>query len=407
MTRTAGQATPDVRRHNLRALLRHLHLHGPCTRTGLGEALGLTRSAVADLVAELTRRGLVTESAAARATTAGRGRPSLTVAPDGRRARVLAVDIGVDEIRMALVGLDGSVAATTVLDQVPEPGDPARTLDRLAQAVDGFTAGRTRPLAVGIAVPGLVDGAADAPDGGPSVVSFAPNLDWHQVHLADELRRRVRLEMPVRLGNTCNVAALAELLHGAGRGHRNMLYLYARVGVGAGIIVDGRLLGGPGWAGGEVGHMLFAPGDRPCRCGSSGCWETEVGGDALLRHAGLPAGRGHARRARMTELLERADRGEPQAVDAVTALAPAVATGLSSLQALLGTELIVMGGLFSHVLRHARGTLEDALRAGRSRLGVRRETELLPAALQTGAPLLGAAEIAVEAFLDDLADTAP
>jgi hypothetical protein len=73
------------------------------------------------------------------------------------------------------------------------------------------------------------------------------------------------------------------------------------------------------------------------------------------------------------------------------------------LQALLGPELIVLGGLFAHVLRHAGETLEDALRAGRARLGVRRETAVLPAALTTGAPLLGAAEIAVEAFLDQLA----
>jgi predicted NBD/HSP70 family sugar kinase len=401
MTRTAGQATPDVRRHNLRALLRHLHLEGPCTRTGLGEALGLTRSAVADLVGELTRRGLVTESAAVRAA-AVRGRPSLTVAPDGHRSRVLAADVGVDEIRVALVGLDGSVGATTVLDQGPGPGDPARTLDRLAEAIGRFCSGRARPLAVGIAVPGLID---RAPDGDP-VVSFAPNLGWHQVHLAEELRRRVPLEMPVRLGNTSSVAALAELLYGAGRGHRDMLYLYARVGVGSGVIVDGRLLGGPDWAGGEVGHMVFTPGGRPCRCGSSGCWETEVGAEALLRHAGLSPERGHDRKARMAELLERAGRGEPQAVDAVTALAPAVATGLSSLQVLLGAELIVLGGLFAHVLRHARGTLEDALRVGRTRLCVRRETELLPPALTTGAPLLGAAEIAVDAFLDELAQGA-
>ncbi|MEV8565197.1 ROK family protein [Streptomyces sp. NPDC051322] len=354
---------------------------------------------MADLVGELTRRELVTESAAQRAASS-RGRPSHTVAPDGARAHVLAVSLGLEGIRVASVGLGGVVTAETVLDHVPEPGDPGPTIDQLAQAMRPHVSTQAPPLAVGVSVPGLVGHV-------PGVASYVPHLDWHDVKLVDELQRRLPLDAPVRLGNTCNAAALAELMYGAGQGHPDLLYLYAGVGVGAGAVVDGRLLGGPGWTGGEVGHMVFGTGGRPCRCGSSGCWETEVGADALLRRAGRNPVGGPAGKAALAELVERAERGEQEAVAAVVALAPAVSTGLSSLQALLSTDVIVLDGLFSLVLRHTRHTLEEALGQRRRRLGIQRGVTLLPAALRGRAPLLGAGEIAVETFLESLAPAAP
>jgi len=198
-------------------VLRHLHLHGPTTRTQLGKITGSTRSAVGDLVAELTARELVRESDVVTELGRARGRPSLLVAPRDDVARVLAVVIGDDTLRAAWVGLGGSVDGVTEMPHDYVPGDPEPSLDQLTTMVRGLLAGTAhRPLAIGVAVPGLVR----ATDG---AVALAPRLGWRDLRLVDELRRRIDVPVPLVTGNDSNVTALADHLRGAGRDHDHEL----------------------------------------------------------------------------------------------------------------------------------------------------------------------------------------
>ena len=95
-------------------------------------------------------------------------------------------------------------------------------------------------------------------------------------------------DVRVHVGNDANLAALAESRHGAGQGAAQMLYVMTgQVGVGGGLVIDGRLhLGSAGYAL-EIGHTPVPPGDRPCRCGNRGCLEVEADPTALLAAAGL------------------------------------------------------------------------------------------------------------------------
>ena len=98
--------------------------------------------------------------------------------------------------------------------------------------------------------------------------------------------------------NDANLAALAEHTCGVAAGTADLVYLTGEVGVGGGIIVDGRLLRGADGFSGEVGHLPVDPGGARCGCGRNGCWETKVGLAALVRdgharpgvRAGRPAG---------------------------------------------------------------------------------------------------------------------
>lgn len=396
MTSGTGRDTVSVRRHNLRTVLRHLHLHGPTTRTQLGKITGLTRSAVGDLVAELTARDLVSESGVIAEFGRTRGRPSLLVAPRADVARVLAVVIGDDTLRAAWVGLGGSVGTVSEMAHDYVPDDPAPSLDQLATMLRRQLADhRHPPLAIGVAVPGLVR----ATDG---AVALAPRLGWRDLRLVDELRRRIDVHVPLVTGNDSNFSALAEHLRGAGRDHDHMIYLGCELGVGGGIIVDGRLLQGgyPGYAG-EVGHMVIGDGTLPCYCGGHGCWETQVAADAVFRHAGTPVPRGHARKAALAGLLARSEQGDPDARAALTALLPAFAAGVATLLSLFNPGRIILDGVFAHLLRHAESELRTAI-AYRRPVMSHGSVDLVPAELGTRGPLLGAAEAAVDAFLTGL-----
>jgi len=126
---------------------------------------------------------------------------------------------------------------------------------------------------VGVSAPGPLNAET-------GVVVEAPNLKgWLNVPVSRCLREA--FGVPVRLENDANAAALAEWRFGAGRGTRNLVYVTMSTGVGAGLILDGRLYRGTRFQSGEVGHVPVVPDGRPCTCGLRGCLEAYTGGAAL------------------------------------------------------------------------------------------------------------------------------
>ena len=112
-----------------------------------------------------------------------------------------------------------------------------------------------------IAVPGLVD--ADA-----GMLSFAPNLHWRDVDIVHTLMGRLQWnDARIGVDNDANMGAMAHYAVGEVAGTANLLYLAGAVGVGAGMIVDGRIVRGADGFAGEVGHMTVGPPDRMCGCG--------------------------------------------------------------------------------------------------------------------------------------------
>src|SRR5205085_76543 len=118
------------------------------------------------------------------------------------------------------------------------------------------------------------------------VVRLAPAIGQVEEPVGAALHAELGEAGTLTVGNLADVSALVEHTRGAAAGCDNVIYLYGDVGVGAGIIADGRRVAGHGGYGGEVGHMVVNPYGRECSCGSRGCWETEIGEAALLKHAG-------------------------------------------------------------------------------------------------------------------------
>lgn len=386
-----GQRSETAHRANLSAILRELHLHGPRSRSELVRITGLTRSAIRGLIGEFAAAGLVSEDRAAPLGTPGR--PSVLVRLNPDRALVLALEIAVDSLAVALVGLGGEVRALarvdrerghTTLEQIV--GD----LVELAAIVDARPAAREVLVGVGVSIVGVVRRS----DG---LVSMAPNLGWRDAPLVERLATALRVPVPIAVANDADLGALAELRRGAARGADDVLFIAGEVGVGGGLIVGGRPLTGEAGYAGEIGHIPLNPNGSRCGCGSIGCWETEIGEGALLARAGYPPDGG---RAAVEAVLRAAEAGSPVARGALDAVGHWLGVGLAGLVNVFNPGLVVLGGRFSRLYPFVAPTIEAEL----DRLALpapRRLVRVVPATLGVNASLLGAAELAFEPLLDD------
>ena len=139
------------------------------------------------------------------------------------------------------------------------------------------------PVAHGFAgVGAAIVGVTRTADG---FVHRAPNLGWRDVPLGDMLAQRLAVG-PVSVANEADLGALCEHRRGSRAGASNLLFVSGEVGIGVGIILGGEPRRGAAGYAGEAGHTLVNPSGIRCACGATGCWETEAGEGALLRHAG-------------------------------------------------------------------------------------------------------------------------
>ncbi len=386
-----GQRSETVRRSNLSAIVRELHVGGPASRSELVARTGLTRSAIRGLIGELAAADLVVEGRAEPQGTPGRPSPVVRLNPDG--AVVLALEIAVDSIAAAVVGLGGEVFSRVRVDRPAGHVSVDAVAEDLADLAAGLQAERPageHPIGVGVAVVGVVRRS----DG---FVSLAPNLGWRDVPLGDTLAAALDSDAPISVANDADLGALVEFRRGAAIGVDDVLFVSGEYGVGGGLIVDGRPLTGVAGYGGEVGHLPVNPTGAACRCGSQGCWETEVGEAALLRMAGRPPGGG---RPEVDAMLRDAEAGVPPALSALDHVGRWLGIGLAGMVNIFNPRLIVLGGIFGRILPFVGPTLEHELDR-RALAAPRRLVRVVPAVLGEDAPLLGAAELAFEPLLSD------
>jgi predicted NBD/HSP70 family sugar kinase len=385
-----GQRSETVRRANLTAIVRELHARGPLSRSELVARTGLSRSAIRGLIGELVVAGLASEERGAPLGTPGRPSPLVRLNADS--AVVLALEIAVDSLAAAVVGLGGEVFE---LVRVDRPQGHLSHEDIIRDLVE-LTSSRMSPpsddalIGIGVAVAGVVRRS----DG---FVSVAPNLGWHDVPLGERLAQALHASVPISVANESDLGALAELRRGAAIGSDYVLFIFGEVGVGGGLVVDGKPLTGVAGYSGEVGHIPVNPNGAACRCGSVGCWETEIGQEALLiraRHA-PDGGRGA-----VDAVLQEAAEGSVVALSALDHVGRWLGLGLAGLVNVLNPRLIVLGGLFGRIHPFVRRSLEEELDR-RALAASRALVQIVPAALGADAPLLGAAELAFEPLLAD------
>ena len=389
MTRPVSPATTqdDVRRHNLSRLLRHLHVEGATSRADLTAMTGLNRSTVKALTEDLVSMSLLRETAPV--GRGGAGRPSITVEPEPDVVYVLALDIGVEHMTAVRIGVGGVVLDRRELQQSVSDYAVKRTLTRLVRLARQLFEGAPKGgvcLGIGVGVCGVVS----AEDG---LVRFAPNLGWVDVPLRDLLAERLGTSLPIDLGNDGDLGAVAENLRGVARGVLDLVYVSGEVGIGGGILLDGRPLRGTGGYAGEIGHMCVDPRGRLCRCGRRGCWETEISDQAVLLSTGAPAG------SSLTDVLQAHAAGARWTQAGMRRVGRFLGLGVGNLVNVFNPELIVFGGAVRHIYTdtepYVREALETSLRAPSE------QVRLEVAGLGDDSVAVGAAELGFARLLDD------
>jgi glucokinase len=288
---------------------------------------------------------------------------------------VLAVDVGGTKVAAGLVDDTGRLGAHTTR---PTNGGGA-VFDAIADAIAEVADG-AELAGAGIASAGPLDAVA-------GTVSPINIPAWQGFPLRDRVRELV--DRPVRLAGDGVCMALGEHWAGAGAGSDAMLGMVVSTGVGGGLVVDGRPLGGHSGNAGHVGHVIVEPGGAPCACGGHGCVETVASGPNLVRWArtqgwaGTDAG----------QLADDARAGEPVPLSAFRRAGWAVGLAVVAAGAVCDIEVAVIGG----GVGQAGDLLLDPVRetvAEYGRLSYLRTLRVVPARLGTAAGLYGAAALA-------------
>lgn len=388
MIRTSPVNNDDVKRHNLARVLRYLHEDGELSRSELVARTGLNRSTVGALVSDLVITGIVEEVPGSGGSV---GRPSLVVRTRESSAFVIAFDLRVDRIAGAAISIGGRVIAQVERPKSDGPFAVAKVTEVLIDCTSELfehVPNGSAWVGVGIAIPGVIDAEI-------GLVRKAPNLGWLDVNFEEHVTRELNAVFGatprVILGNDANLGAIAEFVRGAGRNASSVVYLSGDVGVGGGVALEGRVLSGASGYAGEIGHMVVNPGGHACNCGNTGCWETEVGRDAILRSSGDFSG--------ISNIIEAVISGDAQAIQGLRGVGRWIGIGLSNLVNTFDPGVIVLGGHLADVYPFVRDEVIQEITKSRP-LFETRALITLPS-FDIGSTLVGASEIAFAALLND------
>jgi glucokinase len=289
---------------------------------------------------------------------------------------VVGVDVGGTKVAALVVDTNGATLGRSIEPMTAHSGatgiEPIFDAVRAALETAGAAVGDL--AAIGVGVPGRVD-----PDAG--TVGLATNLGWRDVPLAGLVEDE--FGVPCAVENDVHLAASGLVSHAAAGGSRSLAYVAVGTGIGAGLVLDGRLhRGGRGMAG-EIGHVIVDPGGVVCRCGQRGCLEMYASGPALARQAAEAIASG-ARTALVDAdpldaraVYDAARDGDPVAVGLVAAAGGALARAIAALVLTCDVERVLLGGgvaAAGDVFLDPIVAELDRLRSGSALIG-----ELLPA----------------------------
>ncbi len=365
----------SLHRANLERVVRAVRLAGSLTQAEIARSTGLSAATVSNIVRELRDNGTVQVT-----PTSSGGRRARSVSLSGDAGVVVGVDFGHSHLRVAVGNL-----AHQVLAEQSEPIDvdasAAESFDRaerlIGRLIEATGVGQDKVIGVGLGVPGPIDVATGV------LGSTAILPSWGGVNPREELA--TRLGMPVAVDNDANLGALGELVWGAGRGVKDLAYIKVASGVGAGLVINGRIYRGPGGTAGEIGHITLDESGPVCRCGNRGCLETFT----AARHV-LELLRGsHGPDLTVPQVVQMAREGDPGCRRVIADVGRHVGMGVANLCNLLNPSRVVLGGDLAEAGELVLGPIRESV-ARYAIPSAARQLSVVPGALGGRAEVLGA-----------------
>ena len=363
-----------------------LRENGALSRAEISRIASLSRSTVSNVVRDLLGAGTVVEpgeDTVARREP-GVGRPGRMVSLNPAAGAAIGVTIGHRRLRIALADLAYNVIGE-VCEDLPEGHGPSETLDRIELLVGELLSGsgvhEQSVVGVGVGIPAPFEQETERIH--PS--SFSAS--WRDTSLREELQGR--LGMAVLADNDANLSALAEMVWGAGRGVSEAATVLISDGVGAGLIVGGKLYRGYRGTAGEIGHTTMDEYGQICRCGNRGCLETKATVQAVLELL-RPSFGANLTIERVLELAEGGDVACRRAIEDTGHLA---GLAISHICNLLNPQRLIVVGELSDAGELLLAPLRSSVR--RSALPIAADPEIVTGELGVRATVLGGVALAL------------
>lgn len=358
---------------------------GIASRAQLARTARLSPASVSGIVAELLKLGLI-KAVEGHASRVGRRAARLEV--NSRARYVLGIDLQGTYLRIGLCDLAGNVVSASRETLEIRPSLPlARFISEVKKFVLGLSESEaTRLLAAGVGTPAVLDRR------GESMIACS-RISWLNIPFRDILARE--LDLPVFLTRSVDAAVVAEHWFGVGRGTDNFLFVTMGGGIGAGILVGGRLYSGSSLMAGEFGHTSVQPQGPRCDCGNRGCLEMYASESSMLEHYRRARGGSASQELSFGDLIERARSNDARAKQVIKRGCYYLGLGITNLIHIFNPAQVILGGTVAEASDLFLPELEKVIakHANPLLLGA---TRVVPSSLGREAGLKGSAAVALD-----------
>lgn len=325
--KTINQESMRIRNKSL--ILEYIQKSGPVTKAEIAAILGLSSTTVATFINELVNESKIIHCGTAK-STGGRKSALYQLNPDA--CLFIGVDLQVDRIIGVLMNFCGETVFSGELHfDARDEWSVSETLSQFIKTIlHQNNISFSKINGIGIGVPGIVNSAG--------LVELAPNLGWKNV----DLKELLSIDVPLLIENEANAALWGENVFGTARRSVNMVYVSVGMGIGCGLLLNGRLYTGHTSHAGEFGHMIIEPDHGlPCQCGNTGCWEAYASNHAALK---LYAGKSGQTLNSYEEFIARIRHNDPIALTTLESTIRYLGIGIANIVNSINPEVVIIGG---------------------------------------------------------------
>ncbi len=379
-----------VKKENKALVLKTIQERAPISRATIANVTGLNKGTVSSLVSELIDEKLIHESGTGKSSG---GRRPVMLLLNETAGFTISIDLGVKSILGVLTDLRGNILSEKKIRFKKENLDEVLTL--LYQLIDGLKNVAPKSeygiVGIGVGVPGVVTTEGE--------ILLAPNLGWKKVPLQQILFDHYKV--PVTVENEANAGAYGEKVYGVGQMSNELVYTSISIGIGVGLILEGKLYKGLRGFSGELGHMTIEKDGADCRCGNQGCWELYASEQALLDQAETAG----FNDVTVEQLIEAADQGDTKAIQLLENVGDYLGVGITNIIHIFNPEQVVVG----NTLRQAKKYIMPAIerRIEKNAIGFNKnDVQLNVAKLKKHSTVMGMAAFNIEKFFKEAGNEA-
>jgi predicted NBD/HSP70 family sugar kinase len=389
VTKFNSKVVRDLNRSTVLGIIRDQQ---PISRAKIAQMTNLNKSTVSSIVNSLLDEMLLEEQEA-KSRNVGRNPINLRLKTGKHFFGAIYLDSALT--RLAIVDIQGTVLQCQDIET--DTAHPEQFIVRCIRELEVLRAPGGYPefMGIGITVAGIVDSSQ-------AKVVFAPNLGWEDLDIGKIVGEHCPDVASIALENDAKASAISELWFG----HHdiplsNFVFLLVDRGVGAGVVVDRRILNGDSHSAGEFGHMTIIEGGERCTCGNDGCWEMYASDRATVSRYVTQSGlNGGAARLSLDDVIREAEQGNRIARDVLMECGYFLGIGIVNIIKSVDPATVIIGGRITRAWNIIYPEMMSVV-TKRGFYGRNGTTSILPTSLAAKSPLLGAAALAIRTFFSD------